>query len=333
MIFITGANGLIGSFIVRELLKKKIRPRCLKRSTSDLFLLEDVSNQVDWVEGNLLDIPGLDLLFQGVDTVIHAAAVVSFNPENYDIMYKTNVEGTANLVNIALNKNIKKFLFVSSIASLGKSKKYNIIDETAQWEEGEGMSFYAKTKYLSELEVWRGTEEGLNAVVINPTIVLGPGDWRKGSTRLFKYAFEEHTFFPRGNINFVDVRDVAQIAIKLIDRDIKNERFILNAGNVSYKEFFEKAAREFSKKPPFLSANGFITAIGWRMATLVAFIKRTQALLTKETAQASKNNYRYENEKVKKLLQYEFRELNSTISWAISEIQKREFDMKNYIKK
>lgn len=322
MIFITGANGLVGSFIVRRLLADNASLRCLKRSNSDLSLLSDVKHKIEWVDGDLLDVASLEKYLEGIDTVIHAAAIISFSSRKYESMFKINVEGTANIINAALLKDVRNFLFISSIASLGRSKKNNLIDESVVWEQSDENSYYAQTKYLAELEVWRGAEEGLPVVILNPSIVLGPGNFKKSSARLFAYVFKQGLFYPRGDINYVDARDLADIAVQLLQKNIVNERFIVNGGRTSYKIFFELAAQKFGKRPPIIAAGPWLLKLAWRWASFSSWIKRTEPMLTKETAAASGKSYKYENQKIKNLLNFEFRILTDTISWATTALKK-----------
>jgi dihydroflavonol-4-reductase len=324
MILVTGANGLVGSFIVRKLLELNIRPRCLKRPESNLKILNDIKDKVEWVEGDILDILSIDRILQGVDTIIHAAAMVSFYPGNFDRMFKVNVEGTANLVNLALKNHVKKFVFVSSVASLGRNKNHLSINESSLWEDAQGTSHYARTKYLSEIEVWRGAEEGLDVIIVNPSVVLGPGDWNKSSTRLFKYVRDENIFYPSGNISYVDVRDIAEIIMKLLEENSINERFILNGGNISYNLFFQKVAAGLNKKAPQIRAIPFIASIAWRLAAVVSRFNGKEPLITRETAMQSKKIYNYENYKIKNVLEYKFREIEDTISWITEELKKKE---------
>ncbi len=199
MIFITGSNGLIGSFVIRQFIEQGYAVRALRRVNSDLSLLADITHRIQWVEGDLLDPLLLHQTIQPGDIVIHAAAIVSFSAREYEKMRKVNVEGTANVVNVCLQRGVKKFCFVSSIAALGRENHFHSIDESTKWEDSELNTVYAQSKYLAELEVWRGEAEGLPAVIVNPSVVLGPGDWRRSSTQLFKYAWDEHWFYPAGD--------------------------------------------------------------------------------------------------------------------------------------
>ena len=323
MIFLTGCNGLIGSFIARKLLSENYKIKALKRPASDMLLVEDIYDKIEWVEGNLSDIQLMDKYLEGIDTVIHCAAMISFSSSHKTAMFKSNVEGTANMVNSALKNNVKRFCYISSVAALGRKKDTGLIDETSVWEESSNNTFYARTKYLAELEVWRGIEEGLNSFILNPSIVIGPGDWNKGSTRLFKYIFDERLFYPKGEMNFIDVRDVTAVVCSLLHSDIKGERFILNSGKIPFKDAFSMIADRFKKKRPLYQANNFISEIAWRLDKLRSFLTGKEALLTRETARSSRLNYTYDTEKIIKIPGTKFRDVHETINWTCDELMTR----------
>jgi nucleoside-diphosphate-sugar epimerase len=322
MIFITGCNGLVGSFVARKLIKEGYQIRALKRGNSDLTLVQDIAGQIEWIEGDILDLPGLSRAMAGVSVVIHSAAVISFAPADRAHMHKINVEGTANIVNVCLANNVRKLCHVSSVAALGRKKNDQFISEEAKWEHSSNNSNYAQTKYLAELEVWRGMAEGLPAVIVNPSIILGPGNWEQGSTKLFKYVWDEHAFYTGGSINYVDVRDVSQIIFQLIRSEITLERFILNGGNIKIKELFEKIATRFGKKPPSVPVNPLLTAVAWRLEHMRSLITGKDPLITRETAQIAQKDYIYMNEKVKQKLQYSFYPIEDTIEWTCRELSK-----------
>jgi dihydroflavonol-4-reductase len=320
LVLITGITGLVGSFTAKRFLEVGYQVVGLKRANSDLSLLQDVENQILWYEGDILDVTSLENAVQNVEYVIHTAAIVSFAPKDRDRMFKTNIEGTANVVNICLEKSIKKLCFVSSVAALGRSlpneKKANhviSINEKATWEESPLNSNYAKTKYLAEMEVWRGEAEGLNCVVVNPSVILGEADWHKSSTQLLKYVFDEHKFYPQGNLNYVDVIDVAECIFQLTTSDISGEKFILSAGEISYKDFFEKVAPKFHKKAPSILVPPMLTSILWRLEAIRTFFTGNAPLITKETALSSSHSFKYQNEKIKQKLGFEFRTLEESL--------------------
>lgn len=321
MIFITGANGLIGSSIVRKLLSVNYPVRALKRENSDLSLLKDLTQKIDWVEGDICDIKLLDKALEGVDTVIHSAALVSYSPAEKNLMFQINVEGTGNLVNAALKNKVKKFIHISSVAALGRKKNQKVIQENSFWEDSTYNSNYAKSKYLAELEVWRGMEEGLDGFILNPSVVLGPGNWESSSTKIFKYIWNENPFYSAGEMNFVDVRDVTTILFRLMEENKgSKERFIVNATSMPYKDLFFLMADAMDKKRPKIKAGPFLSEIAWRLEAAKAFITGKNPLLTKETVKLSKNSYYYDNSKISKLLNYEFIPPRQTIEWACMEL-------------
>jgi dihydroflavonol-4-reductase len=319
-ILITGITGLVGSFTARHFLKSGFQVVGLKRENSDLSLVQDIENQIVWHEGDVLDILALEQAIEKVSYVVHAAAIVSFAPKDRAKMFKTNVEGTINVVNLCLEKHIKKLCFISSVAALGRKipnekTQNNLIkiDEKATWEENPLNSNYAKTKYLAEMEVWRGQSEGLDSVIVNPSLILGEADWNKSSTQLLRYVYDEHKFYPEGNLNYVDVLDVAQCIYKLTISDISDERYILSAGQITYKDFFEKVAQRFYKKAPSILVGKSLTGIIWRLEAIRTFFTRNAPLITKETALSSSHSFEYENNKVTKALDFSFNNLDDSL--------------------
>ena len=323
MIFITGCNGLIGSFIARTLLAKGEKILALKRSSSDLFLLHDIETSILWLEGDIMDTEILNKAMEQCDTVIHAAAVISFSSRHRENMYKINVEGTANVVNAALKNNIKKFCFISSIAALGRKKGELTIDENALWEESDMNTHYAKSKYLAELEVWRAIEEGLPAFIVNPSVVLGPGNWENGSTKIFHYVYKKNKFYTNGHINYVDVQDVASIIVELLSRNCAGERFILNAGRVTYKELFTTIANSFRVNPPSIEVGPVLSEIAWRIESVRNLFTSSEPIITKETVRLADFSFEYPNKKISDFLGYKFLSLEVTTDTACKELIKK----------
>lgn len=323
MVFITGGNGLIGSYTTKLLLERGHTVRLLHRPESRLDWLSEVADQIQWVEGDVLDATLLTDVIKPGDWVIHAAAIVSFTPGEHEKMFKVNVEGTANVVNACLQKNVRKLCFVSSVAALGRTKQNHLITENTPWEESEANTAYAHSKYLAELEVWRGIAEGLPAVIVNPSVVLGAADWERSSTQLFRYAWGEPLFYPAGTVNYVDVRDVAEAIYLLINSNIISEKFILNAGNITHRELLSGMASCFGKNPPKIEARPWMAEVGWRLEWLRGLVTGKAPLLTRETARAASSHYHYSNEKVKNALHFSFRSLPDTLQWACNELLKR----------
>ncbi|WP_332871427.1 NAD-dependent epimerase/dehydratase family protein [Spirosoma rhododendri] len=252
-VFITGATGLVGSHITRQYLSAGYRVSALKRPASSYGLLADIASQIDWHEGDVLDIPSLEAAIQPGTDVVHAAGCVSFLGRDDSRMERTNVEGTANMVNVCLKVGIRKFGYVSSAKAMGRPSHRQesdpdsqfepiLIDEGQKWEESPRNSPYAKTKYRAELEVWRAIAEGLTAVIINPVMTLGVGNWEHSSLQIVSYIAKEKRYYAGGLINIVDVLDVAEVMLRLMESDVVARRFILCGGTIPYKSLFDQLA-------------------------------------------------------------------------------------------
>lgn len=329
-IFITGGTGFLGSYITRMLVKQGFQVRAMKRASSRLDLLEEVKNQIEWVEGDILDVPFLEDAMEGIDKVYHAAAMVAFDPRDHKKMMKINHEGTANVVNVALYRGVKKLAYVSSIAAIGRSSETPIVHEKTAWETSKLNSQYAISKYLAEQEVWRGTAEGLPAVIVNPSIIVGAGCWDDSSCRLFKQIDTGLKFYTAGATGFVDVRDVANSLIKLMESNIENQRYILNAVNKSYFNFFKLLAQFLEKEPPSIKTNAFLNGIVWRIEWLRSMITGSRPLITKETARSSAHSFQYKNDKIINTLDYQFRSIETSIKETAEAYLQSKIDNQNY---
>ena len=321
-IFITGATGLVGSFVCKELLAKGHDIRAIKRNSSKMDLLTEIQDKIEWVVGDMTDPAFLEESLEGIEAVIHGAAIISFDKRWEQKMYEVNVLGTADLVNACLKKGVKKFMHVSSVAAIGRKQGQKYLSETDRWEGTEFDSIYAKSKYKQELEVWRGAQEGLEVKIVNPSIILGPGIWGSGgSTSVFKYAYDEKGFHPAGTVNYVDVRDVAEVIVKLVESEIHSERFILNAGTLSYKEFFGRIAQSFGKKGPSKQVKPWMLKIAVALEHLRSRITGNEAMITKDTAILSRAEFHFVNEKVVQTLDYKFRSLDESVDWTVAKLK------------
>jgi nucleoside-diphosphate-sugar epimerase len=316
MIGVTGANGLLGSFIVRKLLDLDEPFIAFKRNGSDVSLLSDVNGRIQWRDVDLLDPVSTEDALQGVTSIIHSAARVSFNPRLAREITAVNVQGTRNLIDAALANGIDRFIFISSVGALGRMKGQAVLDETNKWVDNAQHTVYATSKYLAELEVFRGQEEGLQTLTLNPSVILAPADWTKSSARLFKYVWDERLFYIDGSLNYVDVRDVATAACMALKSGIENERFIVSAGSVSVREFFEAVAHRFGKRPPMVKLNKNLVKIVAGFETLRARLHRSEPLITAETARLADTRFQYQNDKIKNAFQLQFHPLEETIDWC-----------------
>jgi dihydroflavonol-4-reductase len=318
MIAITGANGLLGSFIIRKLLETNQPFIAIKRKDSDTSLLDDIVDKITWRDAAVEDFTSLSEAFENVTHVIHTAAVVSFNPRESELILKVNIEGTQNVVNACLNAGVKRMIHISSVAALGRQKNQTVITEENKWIDSALNSTYAYSKYQAELEVFRGQEEGLSTLIVNPSVILAPSDWTKSSSQLFKYVWTQKFFYINGSLNYVDVRDVSSIVCKLLHSKIESERFILNGGSISFKEFFDRIGNQFKKRAPFLKLNKtFLTVIAF-LESLRSVLVRSKPLITPETARLANTRFLYDNAKIKKTLNFEFQTIDSTIQWCCS---------------
>ena len=326
---ITGCNGLVGSHVARLILEEGGQVRAIRRKNSDLSLVADIQDQIEWYKTDILDVLGLFEAVEGIDYVVHVAAMISFSPKQKSAMHKVNVEGTANVVNACLAKGVKKLAYVSSVGAIGRPLKKTHLDESQKWEKSPLNSEYGLSKYLGEQEVFRGIAEGLDAVIVNPSLILGQGDWQKSSTQLFKYVWDEKKFYPKGIINYIDVRDVADAIFKLIHSEKTAERFILSAGNVPYAEFLHLVAKQFNKEIKYRLVQPWMGAIAWRMEKLKSWLTGKEPLLTKETVRSSSSITTFDGHKIEQEIDFKYRSLSESIEWVCTYFQQKSLNSSN----
>jgi len=303
-VLVTGGTGFIGAYIIKELIEKGYSVRAIRRSAKlPFFISPEILNKAAWVDGDILDVMALDDAMKGVDAIIHSAASISFAGKDRKQMYNVNINGTANMVNLALENNIKKLVHISSISALGRTSAGEHVTEEKKWVESKLNTHYGITKNKAELEVWRGISEGLNAVIINPSTVLGYGNWHDGSCAIFKNVYKEFPWYTTGINGFVDVEDVARVAVLLMESDINEERFILNSENWEFRQLFNTIAEGFGKRRPSLEATAFLSGIAWRLEKVKSSLANRKPLLTKETAKIALSKTYWENDKILRALQ------------------------------
>ncbi len=318
MILVTGGSGLVGSHLLFELAKRGKKTRALKRESTNLFWVREVFsfydpknsvqlfNMIEWVDCELDDFDLLLKSLQGVNVVYHCAAMVSFDPSHKSKMLSINVDGTAALVNACLEAGVVRFCHCSSVAALGHAEDGKILDEKNVWKTSPANSNYAISKFGAEREVWRGAEEGLEVVIVNPSIIIGPGDTSRSSSKIFESMVKGLKFYASGKTGFVDVRDVALAMVKLAESDIRSERFVLNGQNLAYKDFFEIIAKHAGVKAPSIKVGPCLLALAWRLEWLTSKITQRSPIITKETAASALRNTLYSSKKIEDALNFKF---------------------------
>ncbi|MDY6800764.1 MAG: NAD-dependent epimerase/dehydratase family protein [Bacteroidota bacterium] len=324
MIFVTGGTGLVGTHLLFQLSKEGYKIKALVRNPEKINRIKhifsyytDNPNQllenIEWIKGDILDPATYFDALKEVNTVYHCAATVSFDKKDKSELFKTNIEGTANIVNASLEQNIKKMCFVSSIATMGDSQNGEAVTEENYWAPSKNRSFYAISKYKSEMEVWRGVQEGLDAVIVNPSVILGPGFWNSGSGLIFTKAAKGMLFYTTGTTGFVDVRDVVYAMIKLSESNISNQRFILNAENIMYKNLFDRISEAVYSKKPTIEATRPMLNIARGVDGLLSNLGIKKRELTKDVVKSSLSMSQYSNQKIKQLLKIDFIPVQKTI--------------------
>jgi len=324
MILVTGGTGFVGAHLLFKLLKEKQNIRAIYRNEHTFKTVKRIFsyyskntqtlfNTIDWVEANLNDIPALTEAFKNVTQVYHCAAFISFEPDKYKVLQKTNIEGTANIVNLSIDNNIKKLCYISSIAAIGEPNLGEITTETTSWNQDADNSVYAITKYGAELEVWRGTQEGLAAVIVNPGVIIGPGVWNYGSGSIIKLVHNKLNYYTNGSVGCVAINDVINAMFLLMQSTIKNERFILVSNNWSYKKLLSTCAIALGVAPPKKEAKHWLLQLGWRLDWLQHKITGKRRTLTKPLAKSLVTQSEFDGDKIKKYITFKYCNLKSVI--------------------
>jgi nucleoside-diphosphate-sugar epimerase len=335
MIIVTGGTGLVGAHLLFDLCKKHKNIRAIKRQNSDLeqvkktfaYYSDDAENlfqNIEWLNADVTDYFSLEEAFKGAKQVYHVAAMVSFHEKDSRRMMDINVKGTANVVNAALLHKVEKLCYVSSIASLGRADANAFITEETPWKDSDKSSPYSISKYNAELEVWRGIEEGLKAVIVNPSVIFGPTKWDSGSAALFSLVWKGLKFYTAGESGYVYVRDVSWAMIELMESNIASQRYTLSAENVSYRKLFSVMAQNLGKPIPTIPVKLWMSELSWRMLKIGSFFTRKQPSITKNTARSSMKISRYSNKKIKETLNFEFTSLEEMIRLTAKQFLKEQ---------
>lgn len=325
MILVTGGTGMVGTHLLMDLMKGDKPIRAIYRSEKSLkkakrvFELycidwEEISRKIEWVQSDLLNPEVLQCAFDGVEYVYHCAAMVSFNKKDKQKLLKVNIEGTANVVNLCLSQSVKKLCHVSSTAAIGKTVHDEMRDEECNWVNDGSFSNYSISKYFSEMEVWRGSEEGLAVVIVNPSIIIGPGDWLQSSSNLFLKVWQGLKYYSTGVNAFVDVRDVSRAMLELMNSSIKNERFLVIGENLSFQHVFDMIAETLNKRKPFIQVKPWMAQLIWRVEAVKNVLFGKDPLVTKEAASSALSKVYYSNKKLKNALNFEFNPIQKAVN-------------------
>ena len=324
MILVTGGTGLVGSHLLYHLTLKNDKIRAIYRTENKRehvkkifsYYTDDIQPlfaKIEWFKADITDVPSLEPVFKNITKVYHCAALVSFNPKDYRKMRQVNIDGTANMINYSIENKVKKFCFVSSIAAVGDSINGEIITEENEWSDNGENNGYSITKYGAEMEVWRGSQEGLNVVIVNPGVILGSGFWNEGSGKLFTKINNGLKFYTEGITGFVGVKDIVKAMTFLMNSDVKNERFILVSENKSFKDVLVTIADRLHKKRPSIKIGEITTGILWRIDWLLTLLTRKEPLLTRNSAKSSHTKSFYSSKKIKKEINLEFELIDNVI--------------------
>ncbi len=326
MILVTGGTGLVGSHLLLQLVRSECDVRATYRKSSNLKRIEkifayydqnarELFEKIEWVLADLNDIPSLETAFQGITHVYHCAALISFDPKDYDILHKINAQGTANIVNLCLVKNIKKLCHVSTIGAIGKSSNGNSATEENEWAE-EDTNVYALTKHAAEMEVWRGSQEGLPVIIVNPGVIVGPGFWQDGSGNLFTTANKGYAYFPPGGTGFITIGDLIRIMTRLMDSSLVNQRYITVAQNITFEHMLGLLTKHLGKPKPTKKLAFWQLEIGRIFDMVFSLFTGKARRITKNSIRSLKIRDLYDNTKIKKELNFEFEPLEETVQFS-----------------
>jgi nucleoside-diphosphate-sugar epimerase len=329
MVLVTGGTGLVGAHLLLHLVESEDKIVAIYRNKKTIakpkalfnqFQKETLFSKITWIAADILDIPSLELAFQNIEYVYHCAAQISFDPKNENLLRKVNIEGTANIVNFCIDKHVKKLCHVSSIAALGDLKEHEtILTEETEWNPEASHSDYAITKFGAEMEVWRGQQEGLKVVIVNPGVIFGSTIWETGSGGFIKKIKNNFPFYSNGSTGYIGVFDVVTVMTLLMKSDISGERFSLVSENLTFKEVIFLIAEKMKAKKPSFEIKPWMTALFWRLDWLVSFVFRTKRKLSKHSSETLHSIERISNAKVIRVLNYKFQSIENVIENILSQ--------------
>lgn len=324
MILVTGGTGLVGAHLLFTLIDNNEEVRAIYRETSDLNAVKKVFsyytskveilfNKIDWQIADITDILSLEVVFKNIDYVYHCAAYISFNPRHFKKLKKVNVEGTANVVNYCISEKVIKLCYISSVASLGKSENKSLITEECEFNPNDRNSVYSITKHLAEMEVWRGSQEGLDAIIVQPGVIIGEGIWSSASGGIFRTIAKGLKFYTPGGIGIVDVKDVVKAMIYLTKSELKNQAYILVGENILYEKLLAKISNKLNRKAPKLLISKTLMLTFASYDWFLNKLFKTRRKLLKSTVRSLFKRSFYDASKITNTKNFSFRNLDKTI--------------------
>ncbi|MEM9837095.1 MAG: NAD-dependent epimerase/dehydratase family protein [Bacteroidota bacterium] len=311
-ILLTGATGFIGHYLAHHLVKSGHQLRLLVRSTSQLDHLSSIKDQLEFITGDMLDFPSLEDAVAGCDTIIHAAAMVSFQRKEQQLMMDINGRGTKMLIDVALHHGVNRFIHMSSVSALDRNVK-GVISEENRWQETRPHSAYAQSKFVAEREIWRGQGEGLSVAALYPSIVIGAGRWTSDSTpSLYDKVAKGLKYYPTGSSGYVDVRDVAKATEMVLGRDVNGDRFLLNAENMSWQRAFAQIANSLEMPPPSFSIPPWLSGLAWPVFGLLGTITGKTPTITRDTHRTAQSKLVYDGSKITRETGFKYRPIETT---------------------
>jgi len=317
MILITGGTGLLGTHLLYKLVTQGKVVRAIYRDTSKFEKVKKVFSyysenpnaifdKIDWIHAEITDVPGLEVAFKNITHVYHCAADLSFNPKNYRQSKEVNVIGTANIVNLCLSNEVVKLCHVSSIATLGEDLIKPITEETHWNPENNTQNIYAITKYDAELEVWRGVQEGLGVVVVQPGVIIGPGFWNSGTGEIFTKVSNGFNYYTSGAVGIVDVNDVVKSMCALMDSEVINDKFIIVSENIRYKKMLQMVSEVLGSKKELKEIKKWQLLFYFQLDKFLSFFLARKRSVYKSNINSAFKELKYDASKIKNAVGVEF---------------------------
>ena len=325
MNLVTGATGIIGSHVVFSLLQNNEFVIAGKQKQSDILKVkklfsyytknyQELFDKIKWVEIDLLDIYSIEAALENVNSVYHCAGMVSFNKKDRASLYQINEIGTTNIVNACLSKNINSLCYVSSISAINNLDYKLPLNEDVFWKKSGKESDYSISKYNAEREVWRGIEEGLSAVIVNPGIVLSPGFWNQSSSVLFSTCFKGNKFYTNGSSAYIGALDLSAIMLELVSAKKFGSRYIIIENNYSYHFILSEIQKQFNKTPPSIKISKWLMRLGRLASQVASNFTKNHPIISSSMINSAFNTQTFSNQKILALTKRQIMPINQVIN-------------------